>query len=64
MERKTAERCKASCDSSSADSHEQSDKDVPSSSLDKKQMINSCKRNMLCDSVLTYGGTVDNLNML
>ena len=39
-------------------------KGVPSSRLDKKQTINSCKRNMLCDSVLTYGGTVDNLNML
>ena len=39
-------------------------KGVPSSHLDKKQTTDSCKRYMLCDSVLTYGETVDNLNML
>ena len=39
-------------------------KGVPSSRLDKKQTINSWKRHMLCDSVLTYGGTVENLSML
>ena len=36
----------------------------PSSRLDKKLTTDSCKRYMLCDSVLTYGETVDNLNML
>ena len=30
-------------------------KGVPGSRLDKKQAINSWKRHMLCDSVLTYG---------
>ena len=39
-------------------------KGVPSSRLDKKQTINSWKRHMLCDSVLTYRGTVENLSML
>ena len=39
-------------------------KGVPRSHLDKKQTTDSCKRYMLCDSVLTYGETVDNLNML
>ena len=43
IESKIAERCKASCHSSSADSCE---KGVPSSRLDKKQTINSWKRHM------------------
>ena len=38
---------------------------VPSWRLDKKQTINSWKRRMLCDSVLTYGrNRRKKLNML
>ena len=48
IERKTAERCNASCDSSSADSCERRRPKLMSP-------INSWKRRMLCDSVLTYG---------
>ena len=60
IERKTAERCKASCDSWITWT-----KASPSSRLDKKKKpINLCRGYMLCDSVLAYGGTVENLNML
>ena len=44
------------------DSHEQRRRQAHVSI--KKKPINLCRGYMLCDSVLAYGGTVENLNML